>query len=66
MAAQTNPVLREKLKHLLLERVESGRLVLPAMPATASKVMECLDAGIHHSPVATLLERDPALALEVL
>lgn len=57
--------LREKLKAMLLERIESGKLVLPAMPTTASKVLECLESG-SQDRVAGLLEQDPVLALEVL
>jgi putative nucleotidyltransferase with HDIG domain len=58
--------LREKLHHLLLERIEGGKLVLPAMPATAQRVIECLESGQHQERVAGLLEADPVLALEVL
>jgi putative nucleotidyltransferase with HDIG domain len=65
-APQNWSALREKLKAMLLERIESGKLVLPAMPATASKVLECLESGTHQDRVAGLLEQDPVLALEVL
>ena len=64
--AQNWDALREKLKKMLLERIEGGKLVLPAMPATASKVLECLESGSHLDRVAGLLEQDPVLALEVL
>jgi putative nucleotidyltransferase with HDIG domain len=65
-AASNWNALREKLKTMLLERIEAGKLVLPAMPATAAKVMECLESGTHQDRAATLLEQDPVLALEVL
>lgn len=64
--AQNWNALREKLKSMLLERIESGKLVLPAMPTTAAKVIECLEAGTHQDRAAGLLEQDPVLALEVL
>jgi len=63
--AQNWSALREKLKAMLLERIESGKLVLPAMPTTASKVLECLEGG-HQDRISGLLEQDPVLALEVL
>jgi putative nucleotidyltransferase with HDIG domain len=65
-AANNWTALREKLKSMLLERVETGKLVLPAMPATAARVMECLEGGAHQDKAAGLLEQDPVLALEVL
>ncbi|MET0388076.1 MAG: HDOD domain-containing protein [Polyangiales bacterium] len=58
--------LRDKLRDLLLERIESGKLVLPSMPTTAARVIESLEAGTHQDKAASLLEQDPALALEVL
>jgi putative nucleotidyltransferase with HDIG domain len=58
--------LREKLRSMLLERIESGKLVLPALPATAAKVIDCLESGAHQDRAAGLLEQDPVLALEVL
>lgn len=64
--AQNWNALREKLKTMLLERIESGKLVLPAMPTTAAKVIESLEAGTHQDRAAGLLEQDPVLALEVL
>jgi HD-like signal output (HDOD) protein len=65
-APQNWLALREKLKSMLLERIEAGKLVLPAMPTTASKVLECLESGSHQDRIASLLEQDPVLALEVL
>ena len=58
--------LRAKLSSMLLERVESGKLVLPAMPSTAARVLEALESGAHQDKTAHLLENDPVLALEVL
>ncbi|MEY4576331.1 MAG: hypothetical protein RL701_1034 [Pseudomonadota bacterium] len=58
--------LREKLKSMLIERIETGKLVLPALPATAAKVIDCLESGAHQDRAAGLLEQDPVLALEVL
>ena len=58
--------LRDKLSTMLLERIESNKLVLPAMPTTAAKVIDALENGTHQDRVASLLEQDPVLALEVL
>jgi putative nucleotidyltransferase with HDIG domain len=58
--------LRAKLSTMLLDKINSGKLVLPAMPATATKVLECLEANAHQERAAGLLEKDPVLALEVL
>jgi putative nucleotidyltransferase with HDIG domain len=58
--------LRNKLSAMLLERIEGGKLVLPAMPATAARVIEVLESGAHQDKAAVLLEKDPVLALEVL
>jgi putative nucleotidyltransferase with HDIG domain len=58
--------LRTKLMSMLIERIEAGKLVLPAMPATAARVIEALEAGTHQDKAAGLLEQDPVLALEVL
>lgn len=58
--------LRTRLQELLLEKIEAGKLVLPALPATAARVVECLESGRNESQIPSLLEGDPALALEVL
>lgn len=58
--------LRARLRDLLLEKIESGKLVLPALPSTAAKVVECLESGRNENQIPALLEGDPALALEVL
>jgi putative nucleotidyltransferase with HDIG domain len=58
--------LRAKLSAMLLDKINSGKLVLPAMPQTATRVLECLDANQHQERAASLLEGDPVLALEVL
>lgn len=58
--------LRAKLSAMLLEKINAGKLVLPAMPATAQRVLECLDANAHQGRAAGILEQDPVLALEVL
>jgi HD-like signal output (HDOD) protein len=58
--------LRQKLSAMLLERITSGKLVLPSMPSTAARVLECLESGGHQDKAASLLENDPVLALEVL
>src|SRR5215813_13418137 len=58
--------LRQKLRNLLLDKIESGKLVLPALPSTAARVIECLESGQHQEKAASLLEQDPVLALEVL
>jgi putative nucleotidyltransferase with HDIG domain len=58
--------LRAKLSSMLLDKINSGKLVLPAMPQTATRVLECLEANQHQERAASLLEGDPVLALEVL
>jgi HD-like signal output (HDOD) protein len=58
--------LRQKLSSMLLERVAAGKLVLPSMPSSAARVLECLESGGHQDKAAGLLESDPVLALEVL
>jgi putative nucleotidyltransferase with HDIG domain len=58
--------LRTKLSAMLLDKINSGKLVLPAMPMTATRVLECLEANAHQERAAGLLEGDPVLALEVL
>jgi putative nucleotidyltransferase with HDIG domain len=58
--------LRTKLSTMLLEKISTGKLVLPAMPATAARVIEALEANGHQDKIASLLETDPVLALEVL
>jgi putative nucleotidyltransferase with HDIG domain len=64
--AAPNKGLAEALRSMLLEKIEAGKLVLPAMPATAARVIEAIDAGAHQGKAATLLESDPVLLLEVL
>jgi hypothetical protein len=39
--------LRTKLSAMLLEKIRDNTLVLPAMPATASRVLECLEHNAH-------------------
>lgn len=58
--------LRTKLSAMLMEKISSGKLVLPAMPQTAQRVIECLEANAHQERAAGILEQDPVLALEVL
>lgn len=59
--------LRDKLKDLLVKKIDSGKLVLPAIPATAAKTLECLEAAdLNIERVTKLLEGDPVLSLDVL
>jgi HD-like signal output (HDOD) protein len=58
--------LRTKLSAMLMEKINSGKLVLPAMPQTAQRVLDCLEANAHQERAAGILEQDPTLALEVL
>jgi putative nucleotidyltransferase with HDIG domain len=58
--------LRAKLSAMLLDKINGGKLVLPALPVTATRVLECLEANAHQERAAGLLEGDPVLALEVL
>lgn len=56
-----------KLKEILLEKIEAGKLTLPAMPTTTAKVLEYLEDNNSDNTVITrLLETDPVLSLEVL
>jgi putative nucleotidyltransferase with HDIG domain len=65
-AAAGKPNLREKLRTLLLERISSGNLALPTMPATATKVLDGLDQNAPAQRIAAAMESDPVLALEVI
>lgn len=59
--------LRGKLEELLLAKIASGKLVLPTIPATAARVLECLEGGeLDAERVTKLLEGDPVLSLDVL
>jgi HD-like signal output (HDOD) protein len=58
--------LRTKLNAMLMDKINSGKLVLPAMPQTAARVLDCLEANAHQERAAGILEQDPVLALEVL
>lgn len=59
--------LRDKLKELMVKKIESGKLVLPAIPVTATKTIECLEAAeLNVDRVTRLLESDPVLSLDVL
>lgn len=59
--------LQDKLQQLLVQKIQSGKLVLPAIPTTATKVIECLESGdLNVEKVTTLLESDPVLSLDVL
>ena len=44
--------LRAKLSAMLLEKINSGKLVLPAIPSTAARVLECLEANSHQERAA--------------
>lgn len=59
--------LRDKLRDLLLKKVESGKLVLPALPTTTAKVLECLDQeDLDIDQVGKLIGSDPVLSLDLL
>lgn len=52
-----------ELNKIILERVESDRLVLPAMPASALKASKALEStNVTFSQVAKILADDPVLA----
>lgn len=59
--------LRDKLQELLLAKIESDNLVLPSIPTTAARTLECLEGGeLDTDRVTRLLESDPVLSLDVL
>lgn len=67
MATNPSDKLSEQLEQIVMSRLESDRLVLPAMPEMAMKALEVLrspdfslrDVGAH-------IEKDPVLAAQVL
>jgi putative nucleotidyltransferase with HDIG domain len=67
MANDPSDKLSEQLEQIVVNRIESERLVLPSMPEMAMKALEVLrspdfnlrDVGVH-------IERDPLLAAQVL
>jgi putative nucleotidyltransferase with HDIG domain len=59
--------LAERLRDILLNRLEKGELVLPTLPRAAAEIQSMLDAPeIDMKKVGRALERDPALAAQVL
>lgn len=55
------------LQKILLERIESGKLVLPVLPDVALKVERALqDPDVDLKVVASLLERDPVLCAQLI
>lgn len=59
--------LRDKLRELLLQKVQAGKLVLPALPTTTAKVLECLEgADLDVEKISKLLGADPVLSLDLL
>lgn len=60
-------VIAQRLQDILLKRLEKGELVLPTLPRSATEIQAMLDApDIDMKRVAHALERDPALAAQVL
>jgi hypothetical protein len=60
--AAPNKGLADALRGMLLEKIESGKLVLPAMPATAARVVEAIDAGAHQGQGGDAARERPGLA----
>lgn len=59
--------LRDKLQEVLLAKVQAGKLVLPSIPTTTSKVLEAIEAPeIDVDEVSKLLQNDPLLSLDLL
>lgn len=59
--------LTTKLRDLLVEKIDKGKLVLPTIPVTASKILECLEAGeLDTDKITRLAESDPVLSLDIL
>ena len=59
--------LRDKLRELLVQKIEAGKLVLPSIPSSTAKALECLEAAdLNVERVTRLLEGDPVMSLEVL
>jgi putative nucleotidyltransferase with HDIG domain len=60
-------LLAERLKEILLKRLEKGDLVLPTLPRAAAEIQSMVEAPeIDLKRVGRALERDPALAAQVL
>ena len=59
--------LADRLKNVLLKRLEKGDLVLPTLPRAAAEIQAMVDAPeIDMKRISRALERDPALAAQVL
>jgi HD-like signal output (HDOD) protein len=59
--------LAAELEGILTKKIQSDQLVLPTMPAVATKVMEILrdpEAGMKEA--AAIMEKDPVLAARTL
>jgi putative nucleotidyltransferase with HDIG domain len=59
--------LGDRLKTVLLKRLEKGDLVLPTLPRAAAEIQSAIDApDIDMKRISRALEKDPALAAQVL
>ncbi len=59
--------MSERLRAIITERVESGRLSLPALPKVALEVQSQLDdPNVDLGRLSSVLDRDPLLAAQVL
>ena len=67
MIAAQEKNLIDLVKQIVLGRIAADRLVLPAMPATATRCIAMVrDPDINMRQVASTLSRDPMLAAQVL
>lgn len=65
--ATSNSQGRSDLLERLLERIETGRLSLPLLPQSATQVLAlCNDSECDMRELSSCIERDPALAGNVL
>jgi len=65
--ASTSDKLGEQLEQIILNRIDSDKLVLPAMPAMAMKALEVLrNPDFNLRDVGEHIEKDPILAAQVL
>ena len=65
--SQPRPVLPSEVRDTLEQALQSGSLEVPMLPSTVIELMEaCSDESIGAALVSTMIERDQALASNVL
>jgi putative nucleotidyltransferase with HDIG domain len=67
MVAAAPPKIVSEIERIILGRIASGRLILPAMPAVANECLNILrDPDFQQKKLIAQLEREPMLAATVL